>query len=281
MLTELTHADLQKLKADVESSIEEYSQKLYPLEHRNHLGISEIGEPCSRKTFYKFRWFDLEYFNGRMRRLFARGHREEERYISYLENTGWKVYRLDENGKQFRVSGVLGHYGGSCDGVAYSPWYPDLPFILEFKTHNEKSFDKYLKDGLVKSKPKHYDQMSGYGYKMGINYGLYFPENKNNDDIKVTPIKLDWQRGYQLELKAQDIILAKTPPTKISENPAFMECKFCAYSDHCHRGKVPAKNCRSCRNSEPVADGQWRCNQVGDIIPSEFIAVGCDKWMPI
>ncbi len=277
----LTQSDLDDLKEKIETALEEHSIKIHKDEPRKHLGMSEIGKQCNRELYYKFRWVAFEEFDGRMMRLFARGHREEQRYISYLEGIGCKVYRFDENGKQFRSSGVLGHYGGSCDGVVITPWFPDVPFIGEFKTHNTKSFTNYVNVGLRKAKPEHFDQMSSYGYKMQIQYGLYFPENKNDDDIQITPIKLDWTRGEQLEKKAEEIILAKEPPARISDNPAFFNCSYCNFKSICHQGAIPQKNCRSCRMSTPVADAQWHCSRYNSIIPAEHIASGCPNWVPI
>src|ERR1051326_1862135 len=224
---ELTQDQLKEIKTNIEDELEAWSIEHHKQDPRTHLGISEIGDPCSRKLYYKFHWVAFEEHSGRMLRLFNRGHREEERYVSYLEALGHKVCRFDENGKQFRVSGVMGHYGGSCDGVIILRQHPNIPFIAEFKTHNTKSFINYADNGLIKSKPKHYDQMCGYGFKMQIQYGLYFPENKNDDDIQVTAIKLDWQRGAELERKAEEIIKAKQPPQRISDNPSFFECKYC------------------------------------------------------
>lgn len=323
-MTQLNRFDLQEIKANIENGIEELSIKLHPAEHRSHLGMSEIGEECSRKIWYKFRWAAIEYFDGRMRRLFARGHREEERYISYLEGIGCKVYRFsqqlwysetlnefkiiendtnlsggtgsfiqitsgpliqmaEQRGyklKQYRVSGVMGHYGGSGDGIVITPWYSD-PLIGEFKTHNTKSFVGYLSDGVKKSKPKHWAQMCSYGWKFQIKYGIYFPENKNDDDIKVEVLELDWSYAQQLEKKAEEIILSAEPPPRISDNPAYFNCKYCYLSDICHKGKIPDKNCRSCKNSIPTENAQWGCKLHNSLIPNDWIAKGCDNWIPI
>jgi CRISPR/Cas system-associated exonuclease Cas4 (RecB family) len=279
-MTDLTHTQLTELKDNIEDALETHSIAIHPSEPRTHLGISEIGEDCKRKLYYKFRWVAFEHFDGRMRRLFARGHREEERFINYLEGIGCKVNRFDKDGKQFRVSGVMGHYGGSCDGVVYTPWYTDLPFLLEMKTHNIKSFVEYVSKGLQISKPMHLDQMNGYGQKMQIQYGLYFPENKNDDDIKVTPIKLDWERGKALEKKAEEIITAQEPPPKISDNPAFWKCGYCFAKDVCHYGALPIKNCRSCKNVKAADGAQWKCSKFG-IVPESFVIKGCDQWIPI
>lgn len=323
MPTDLTPDDLLLVKEKIEEGLEDLTA--IDEEPRTHLGISEIGKPCSRQLYYKFHWVAFEKYSGRMQRLFKRGHREEERFINYLEGIGCKVYRFEnpilvykpsddtyelykdfnivdiDGGRfdvtgvkkheeealkrglkrnQFRVSGVMGHYGGSCDGVVITPWFPP-PFLLEMKTHNTKSFLNYLDKGLIKSKPQHYDQMCGYGYKMEIQYGLYFPENKNDDDIQVTPIKLDWKRGEQLERKAEEIITAKQPPQKISENPDYFECQYCFAKEICHYGVELAKNCRSCRMSSAVENAEWFCSRYNEVIPSNVIAVGCNGWCPI
>ena len=278
-MSDLTHTQLTELASNIDNAIDELSVKTLSDKPRTHLGISEIGEDCKRKLWYKFRWVAFETFDGRMLRLFKRGHREEERFISYLEAIGCEVNRFDSDGKQFRVSGVMGHYGGSCDGIVYTPWY-SYALLLEMKTHNTKSFTHYIDKGLQISKPKHFDQMSGYGYKMNIQYGLYFPENKNDDDIKTTIIKLDWERGKALERKAEEIITASEAPARISDNAAYYSCKMCFAKDVCHYGTIPVKNCRSCKNAKATENASWTCSKFG-AIPSEFIAKGCQEWIPI
>jgi hypothetical protein len=240
MPTTLTASQLQEIADKINEAIDDYSYETLKDGPRNHLGMSEIGKPCIRQTYYKFRWMKFEDFDGRMLRLFKRGHREESRFISYLEAIGCKVEQHDENGKQFRVSAVMGHYGGSCDGRALTPWLPDK-VLLEFKTHNTSSFSKYVNEGLHKSKPEHLDQMNSYGYFMGLEYAIYFPENKNDDDIKVSVIKLDRERGIQLHKRAEEIILAEQPPAKISENPSYYTCKYCVFQQICHYDAVPEK----------------------------------------
>lgn len=276
----LNRFDLQEIKANIENGIEEWSIKTYPAEHRNHLGISEIGDKCSRKLWYKFHWADLEIHDGRMRRLFARGHREEEKYINYLEGIGCTVHRFDTNGKQFRMTSVMGHYGGSCDGVVITPWHSGVPFLAEFKTHNTKSFTYYVQHGLKKAKPQHWAQMCSYGYKLNIQYGIYFPENKNDDDIQVEIVELDWNYAKQLEKKAEEIILSPNPPERISNNPAYQECQWCFLKNVCHNNKIPLKNCRSCKNSMPTENGTWTCSKFG-VIPESFIKSGCNEWIPL
>ena len=279
-MTELSASDLKDIADKINEGIDEFCVTSLSDKPRTHLGISEIGNECIRETYYKFRWMKFEQYDGRMLRLFKHGHLQEARYINYLEGIGCKVMHHDENGKQFRVSGVMGHYGGSCDGQVITPWVPDK-MLLECKTHNTKSFVHYLKDGLHKTKPQHVDQMNGYGQKMELKYGIYFPENKNDSQIEVSVVKLDWQRGAQLELRAREIITATEPPARISDNPSYWKCGYCTFKGICHYGEEPIKNCRSCRMSKPVEDARWYCSRWNDLIPADHIMTGCPGWTPI
>lgn len=77
---------------EVVEKIDEYCLTEYDGGHRNHLGASLIGRECSRYLWYVFRWAKREKTSGRQQRLFNRGHREEERFIEWLEGIGIKVF---------------------------------------------------------------------------------------------------------------------------------------------------------------------------------------------
>lgn len=279
--------DREKLEQLLADDVELFCQTYYEQGHRNHLGASEVGEPCWRKLWYGFRWVKLEHFSGRMMRLFNVGHSAEPRFVAYLRGIGFEVKEIDDaTGKQFRISGAMGHYGGSLDGMCKAPakyeLSEDLIFLNEFKTNNTgKGYEDVEKLGVSKAKPKHFAQMSQYGYKYGLKYGIYFIENKNDSDITIKIVELDWNLGKQLEQKAEQIIFSKEAPPRISENPAMFDCKFCSYQGICHRGETVEKNCRSCRNAMPVEDAEWKCTLHNANIPSDFIKLGCDQWLPI
>jgi hypothetical protein len=187
--------------------------------------------------------------------------------------------------KQFKIVGASGHYGGSLDGMCKAPARyeisEDLIFLNEFKTNGTGTgFDKVEKDGIAKAKPRHYAQISQYGYHYKLKYGLYIIENKNDSAITVKIVELDWNLGKQLEQKAESIIFSKESPPRISDNPAFFNCKWCNYAGICHNGEQPEKNCRSCRNAMPTQDATWTCSLHG-LIPEDFIKIGCQDWLPI
>jgi hypothetical protein len=286
MLDLSKQSDREALEELLENDVNSFCETYYEQGHRNHLGASTLGKPCWRQLWYNFRWVKQERFDGRMMRLFNVGHSAEPRFVAYLRGIGFEVKEFDEDGKQFRMSGAMGHYGGSLDGICKAPARYQLPediiLSLSFKTNNTGSgYEKVGKEALSKSKPEHWAQECQYGYKYGIKYCIYMIENKNDSDITFKVLELDWNYGAQLEKKAEQIIFSKEPPPRISENPSVFECKYCHLTDICHKGAQPEKNCRSCRNCMPTENATWTCSIYG-VIPSEFIKTGCpDNWLPI
>lgn len=270
--------------AQILAAIDKYCQTAYNDGHRSHLGASQIGEECKRKLWYVFRWCFKEQFSGRMYRLFNRGHLEEARFIEWLEGIGAKVWAMDESGKQHRVSDVLGHFGGSMDGICRLPaeYGIDEDILLEFKTNGTGAvFTKLLANGLQVAKPQHWAQVCTYGKKRGLNYVLYMNICKNDDSIHVELAKLDHAHGERMVIKAEQIITSQTPPARLSNNCTYFGCKFCAAANICHRNAPVERNCRSCKFAQPVENAEWFCNAHNGIIPKDFIVMSCEVWASI
>lgn len=280
----LTPQMCDSIRRRIETDIEAYCLQRFTGEHRTHLGASVIGEECPRMIWYAFRWVKFQIFEGRMLRLFNRGHREEAVIIEMLRGIGMRVWEVDPNtGKQFRIWGAQGHYGGSSDAVGQLP-YPELiglNLLLEFKTHHTGSF-KHVKDkGVIVGKPKHYAQMCAYGVAFGFQYGMYVAVNKNDDNLHIEIVKLDPSFADDLVKRAEDIITSPIPPPKISLQPSFFACNYCAFRGICHYNEPVEKNCRSCRYASPIQDAQWRCNLHNATIPADYIPRGCDQHVSI
>lgn len=230
---------------------------------RSHLGASVIGGDCGRAIWYGFRWTTKARFPARILRLFNRGHLEEARLIAALLTIGAQVYQQDANGKQFRISDVGGHFGGSGDGVAIG--LPDLapgaPALLEFKTHNSKSFKNLAKLGVREAKFEHFVQMQMYMHKMAIPSALYMAVNKDDDDLHAEIISLDTSFAERYVDRARTIVLAQEPPKKISESPGWMACSWCDHKPVCHLKSAPERNCRTCAYVVAREDGKWYCQE--------------------
>lgn len=178
-----------------------------------------------------------------------------------------------------------GHYAGSCDGkVKFPKSMAGAPAgwgLLEFKTHNTKSFVHLKEKGVLTSKPSHYVQSQCYMHELGLPWALYMAVNKNDDDLYTEVLYYKPEIGEQYKQRALSIIDAKDAPARLSNDPSWFECKFCDYREVCHYGVEPNKNCRSCALASASEGGSWYCNLHHAQIPPNFIKTGCDKWDPI
>jgi CRISPR/Cas system-associated exonuclease Cas4 (RecB family) len=230
---------------------------------RTYLGASVIGDSCSRRLWYQFRWASKERFTGRMLRLFDRGHRAEARFAGMLRSIGIEVYDVDEASKQFRASAVDGHFGGGMDGVAVGiPDVPDgQPCLLEEKTHNDASFKHLIENGVIGSKYKHFVQMQVYMKLFDLKYALYIAVNKNTDELHLELVQYDEKAANAALEKARSIIQSEFEPPRINSSPGWYECKYCHFNKICHFGADMAVNCRTCLYAKPGPSGTWQCEK--------------------
>ena len=272
--------------------IDEYCVRTYDGGHRSHLGASLIGRECKRYLLYVFLWCLHEKTTGRQQRLFNCGHREEARFIEWLEGIGFKVWfenrDEDPNEKgefpQYRISDVMGHFGGSLDGIAVLPERYGIaePVLLEFKTNGTGAgFNKLADDGMPIAKPEHFAQTSTYGKKYNFRYCVYLNINKNDDSLHIEVVKLNHNLGEQMIMKAEQIIMSQTAPARLSDNPTFHKCGYCHMKEVCHKGAVVEVNCRSCAFARPVENAEWFCEVHNSNIPKDFIAKACPSYKAI
>lgn len=245
---------------------------------RDHLGASIIGKSCARALWYDFRWATAVRHSGRLLRLFETGQLEEDRLVRNLRATGATVLDVDpETGRQFRVIAHGGHFGGSLDALAYGlREAPKTWHVVEFKTHAAKSFAELTAKGVVVAKPQHMAQMQIYMHLMGLTRALYMAVCKNTDALHIERIDADPAQAQRLLEKAGRIIFAQHPPARISEDPAWFECRFCTHHAVCHEGAAAAVNCRTCLHSTPV-EGGWHCARHDRALDAAMQRVGCSK----
>lgn len=265
--------------------------------HRSHMGASLLGGECARAIWYNFRWATKGDHEGRILRLFNRGHLEEARFIALLLMVGTQVFQQDAQGKQYRISFADGHAGGSGDGVGIG--IPDLPVdtagLCEFKTHGDKSFIElagplkewrayvagegpFLGKGLRDAKFEHYVQMQLYMRKMGLAAGLYMAVNKNTDDLYAEIVVLNSELADQFIARGDLLVWMDQPPEKLNPSPGFFKCRFCDHRPVCHQKAAPDKNCRTCIYSEPTSKGEWLCRFHDRIIDKPTQYVGCNAY---
>ncbi len=244
---------------------------------RPHMGGSMLGHSCDRWLWLSFRWAVQEEFEGRLLRLFRRGHMEEITIVSDLRSIGIHIGNTSEH--QSRVDFGC-HVSGSLDGIIFSgvPEAPNKKHILEAKTHALKSFDDLVKHGVEKSKLMHYIQMQVYMQGSGIDRALYYAVCKNDDRIYTERVKFVPEIAEKYISRGHRIVKSERMPEPLSPDPSWYECKFCAAHEFCHKTKTTKHvNCRTCAHSTAMDDSTWRCERHdADAIPVEFQRVGCE-----
>lgn len=271
---------------------------------RPHLGVSAIGDPDDRGLWLGFRWVFQQQFNGRILRLFRRGHNEERVIVEDLERIGLEPsYTLEA---QLRVD-FGSHVSGSCDGIIPSgvPEAPSKPHLLEIKTINRVGMNKLERQGVEKAHPNYYVQAQCYMYGLteqgtigtDINRCLFIAVCKDDDSIYTERIRLNKGFAKAKVERAQSIAISERMPEPVYFDPSHFEAKFSPYyavyfpnsatADDMARLKTMrgdgsriehklGVNCRTCAHSTPTSDSQWLCSMYDNSpIPVEFQRAGC------
>ncbi len=264
-------SDLAPKETQTVQAIYDYHKKFGDAQpERGYLGASSIGHECSRYLWYQFRNCVKRDFEGRVYRLFETGNLAEPRFVEELKGIGCDVHEVDGHGDQFEVNAFGGHFSGHMDGCAIGiPEAPKTWHVLEFKTHNDKSFIKLNKEGVKKSKPTHYAQMMVYMGLTQMTRALYLAVNKNTDELYSERIKFNSAEFDAYMGRAEMIIFAQAPPERLASRPDDFRCKFCDAKELCWPTageliKLPWIDERMCCHATPEADGTWSHNHSCD-----------------
>ena len=229
---------------------------------RNHLGASQIGHACDRKLWFDFRWCSKPKFDGRMYRLFDTGNLQEARLVKDLRDIGIEVFDRDpDTDSQIHYEAFGGHYSGSLDGVGRGFKESKQWHVLEFKTSSVKAFAVLKKNGVKSAKFEHYCQMNQYMSWAKLERAYYFCVCKDTDEIYGERVPLDKELVERLEARANRIVFADVPATRISDNEDSPDCLFCQHKDICFGNRIPDVSCRTCAFANPEETGIWMCTR--------------------
>jgi hypothetical protein len=242
---------------------------------RDYLGASEVGEPCLRRLWMRWRWCEHDEIEGRILRLFDTGEREEERVLAELEALGYTVAE-----RQFEVVFAHGHGKGHIDaGVLGLEEAPKTWHVVDVKTAKAKKFDEILKKGVDAVYPKYIAQVQIYMGLTGMERAALIFVCKDDDRLHMERFHFERGEFDRLMKKAQSIVESPEPPPRISDDPAWFECRYCEMRELCHGTVAPLPNCRTCANATPLDEGvtgSWYCEKNETAIDTAFQRLGCE-----
>lgn len=223
--------------------IEEEAKKERP---RSYVGASSIGDDCEKKLYYQLRHPELAKERKAELILAANdGHRGEDLMASYIRKIpGIELITHGADGKQLGFSDLDGKFRGHCDGLITGlPLAPKTRHVWEHKVKNEKFYNK-ITDLKTLNDIKEVLALWDYVYYcQAVVYMHYFDCTRHYMTVgqagsrKFQSIRTNAnpQLAKQLIQKAKRIIAYTSPPIGISNNPTFWKCKFCDYSETCHK----------------------------------------------
>ena len=243
---------------------------------RGYLGMSGIGKRCIRALWYGFHWVSIPTdMSVRMKRIFERGHLEEERVIRELTEIGIEVYaQYEPDGERIQLTGAIdeeqeehegfaghakGHPDGRLLGVIEAP---KTPHLLEIKTAKASRW-KVIADArnLKKSDEEYYGQCQRLMDAMGLKRTLFIATNKDTEERYYERVYYDKQDALHYKQLEMIIVTSEKPPEKISQVPSWKDCFFCKHKPVCHKGAPINKTCRSCVHADMVDNGGWVCSK--------------------
>lgn len=259
---------------------------------RGYLGMSQIGDSCSRKLWYSFRHAGREKFDAATLKRFSDGHRTEDLVIERLRLVeGLDIVSLTHEGGQIRVTDHGGHFSGHLDGTVDGLLQaPKTRHVLEVKCVGEKGFAKFKKAiadygekaALKAWNPVYYAQGQAYLHYTGLTRHYIVVATPGGRDWTSARTEYNAADALQIVTKAKRIIDAQEPPERISKDASWWECRFCTFSGICHGGEMPDRSCRTCLHSEMLDEGRWHCQRHGENLTPEQQIDGCPchKFIP-
>jgi len=204
---------------------------------RRYLGFSEIGDPCSRKLWYRFRGYTAAPLDGRVIMIFNLGNLVEDYLVELFAAAG---YPITGRQRRFEYFGGLfaGHWDGQIEGVA------NRPYVWDAKTCNDKSFNEFKAKG-IKKEPRYYAQAQMYMHASGLDRAIFSFYNKNTSAVyneKIYYVKPD---AHELIEKARNIISVNTPPA-CGHNESSTACSWCDYRTLCRQPDMHIQKAPQC-----------------------------------
>jgi hypothetical protein len=211
---------------------------------RQYLGASRLGVACERALQYEYAQAPVDpgrETEGRMLRIFERGHVIEDRVADWLRAAGFDLRTRRADGEQFGFEAANGRLQGHVDGVIVGgPEGFAYPALWENKCLGTKAFRDLEKHRLTVSKPVYAAQVALYQAYLDLHAhpALFTAVNADSMEIYAERVPFDGGLAQRMSDRAVKVITATETgellPRSFADATHF-ECRMCAWQDRCWR----------------------------------------------
>ena len=214
---------------------------------RDYLGASRLGAPCSRQLQFEHLKVPRDPgggIDGRLARIFERGHRTEDMAAGWLRSAGFDLRTGARDGSQFGFSTVGGRIRGHIDGAivgappglgGFAP-SPAAPALWECKALNGRSWTDLVRRQLRASKPVYAGQVALYQAYMGLAHtpALFTAVNADTMQLHVELVPFDAELAQRLSDRGVTILAAcdagewLAPLSRDRDHPECLRCPWAA-----------------------------------------------------
>ena len=211
---------------------------------RDYLGASRLGVSCARALQYEFAKAPVDPgrdADGRLLRIFRRGHVMEDCMVDWLRAAGFDLRTRKANGDQFGFSAAGGRLQGHIDGVIVGgPERFTYPALWENKCLGSKSWRDLEKSGLAVSKPVYAAQVAIYQAYLELHEqpAIFTAVNADTMEIYTELVPFDAALAQRMSDRALTVISATEAGELLPRafhDPTHFECRMCAWQDRCWR----------------------------------------------
>jgi hypothetical protein len=216
---------------------------------RNYLGASRLGAPCARQLQFEFLATPRDpgaELDGRLARIFERGHRTEEMAAGWLRAAGFNLRTAARDGTQFGFATAGGRIRGHIDGAIvgapvrlgdFAPT-PAAPALWECKALNARSWSDLVRRKLRAARPTYAGQVALYQAYMNLTEtpALFTAVNADTMQLHVELVPFDAELAQRLSDRGLTILAACDarewlPP--LSRDRDHPECLRCPWAARC------------------------------------------------
>ena len=227
---------------------------------RQYLGMSAVGGECERAvqldglaTAFRDRaeaclgedlaqkLFSLQ-IDPRVRRIFERGHLLEDSAAKWIRQAGFVLNARDpDTGRQYAAELCGGRLKGHADGVIVwwdgkGPCPIELPALWECKVLGHKWVQRLKKDGVRRTYPKYYGQVSLYMKALGLDRCLLTAVDADLMELHHEVVAYDHEEAERLEERFDRVeracLAGELLPREETTRAAFA-CRWCRAADVC------------------------------------------------